>query len=344
MIECIFTIDYEIYGNGQGSLRELVYEPAEKLKEIFLKRNARFVNFVEVAELELIEAKATDPAIELVKEQIREFQRSGFELGLHIHPQWYRARYENGRWYLDYSEYNLCNLKQERIIEYLDRSISYFRKVLDSAEFSPCSFRAGNWLLQPTKPVSGVLAERGIKVDSSVFKGGVQRKNNLDYRAALRNGFYWRFQKDVNIPDPQGNLLEIPIYTQMVWPWKMYTKKRVELDRRAPGITNDGLKSRVQNRSDRFRDRLRFRYPLKFDFCRMTLEELIAMIERVIKIDRREPSTFKPIVAIGHTKDLIDFETVDAFLSYLNQKRIPVSTFKQVYPKIAIDDSLAYVP
>ena len=28
MIECIFTIDYEIYGNGEGSLQQLVYEPA----------------------------------------------------------------------------------------------------------------------------------------------------------------------------------------------------------------------------------------------------------------------------------------------------------------------------
>jgi len=30
MIDCIFTIDYEIYGNGEGSLRELVYEPTQK--------------------------------------------------------------------------------------------------------------------------------------------------------------------------------------------------------------------------------------------------------------------------------------------------------------------------
>lgn len=230
------------------------------------------------------------------------------------------------------------------MIEYLDRSIAYFRKTLDLPEFSPFSFRAGNWLLQPTQSITGALAERQIKVDSSVFKGGLQSKNNLDYRAALNNGFYWHFQQDVNVPDPRGSLLEIPTYTQMVFPWKMYTKKRVELDRKAPGITNEGVKSRVQTWTERFKDRFRFRYPLKFDFCRMTLDELIAMINGIIKLDRREPSTFKPIVAIGHTKDLADIETIDTFLSYLNQKHIPISTFKQVYPKIVIDDSLAYVP
>ena len=35
MIECIFTLNYEIYGNGAGSLKELVHDPAERLREIF---------------------------------------------------------------------------------------------------------------------------------------------------------------------------------------------------------------------------------------------------------------------------------------------------------------------
>ena len=67
MIHIIFTIDYEIFGNGEGSLRELVYEPAEKLMALFRKWNARFVVFVEVAELEVMEAEGTDPAIGVVK-------------------------------------------------------------------------------------------------------------------------------------------------------------------------------------------------------------------------------------------------------------------------------------
>ena len=166
MIECIFTIDYEIYGNGEGSLRQLVYEPAERLMATFRKFKACFMPFVEVAELEMIEAKGTDPGIELVKDQIRDFYSQGFELGLHLHPQWYNARYENGKWNLDYKEYNLCTLPGERIIEIIDRAVAYLRKILGVADFIPLSFRAGNWLLQPTRTVAKVLAERGIKVVS----------------------------------------------------------------------------------------------------------------------------------------------------------------------------------
>ena len=120
MIEVIFTIDYEIYGNGQGSIKELVYDPAEKLAEIFRKRNSRFVVFVEAAELEMIETLGTDPAINMVKKQIKDFYEEGFEIGLHLHPQWYNAQYRNGSWQLDYSEYNLCLLPRERIAQILD--------------------------------------------------------------------------------------------------------------------------------------------------------------------------------------------------------------------------------
>jgi len=328
MIECIFTIDYEIYGNGEGSLRELVYEPAQRLKEIFFRWNGRFVVFVEVAEMEMIEAKNTDSAIDLVKDQIRDFNKEGFELGLHLHPQWYNARRENGGWKLDYSEYNLCTLPRRRIVEIVNRSIAYFRKLLDVADFKPFSFRAGNWLFQPTKTIASVLAERGVKVDSSVFKGGLQHKHKLDYRQALRNGYYWTFTDNVDVPDNEGGMLEFPIYTQMVPSWKMPTRKRIGLQQKGSSGGQNG-----KRRPDCLLDYLRLWYPLKFDFCRMTLDELKKMLDTIIREDQQDPTSFRPIVAIGHTKDLVDLETVEKFLDYSQRKGIPVSTFKKVYNK-----------
>jgi hypothetical protein len=328
MIECIFTIDYEIYGNGEGSLKSLVYEPAEKLGTIFRKWNAHFVAFVEVAELEIIEAKGTDPAIDLVKDQIRDFYCEGFELGLHLHPQWYNAQYENGKWLLDYSEYNLCTLPRDRIVQIVDRSIAYLRDILGVADFMPFSFRAGNWLLQPAGTAANVLAERGIKVDSSVFKGGLRHQHQLDYRRALRNGNYWKFMDHADVPDPRGALLEVPIYTQMVPFWKMLNSKRLN-----PQHIGIGAGQSVRDKLYRLLDFLRFQHPLKLDFCCMTTDELVQMVERVIQEDQQDPTSFRPIVSIGHTKDLVDYETVESFLAYLNEKRIRVSTFTELYHK-----------
>ncbi len=328
MIECIFTIDYEIYGNGEGSLRKLVYEPARILKEIFFRRNGRFVVFVEVAEMEMIQAKNTDSAIDLVKDQIRDFYNEGFELGLHLHPQWYNAQYENGKWLLDYSEYNLCTLSQERMSRIINRSVSYLRDVLGASDFTPLSFRAGNWLFQPTHTLAAVLAAQGIRVDSSVFKGGLQQQHRLDYRQALKNGYFWRFQDEVNVLDPKGALLELPIYTQMVPTWKVLTTKRIGLQQKGPPASLNS-----QNGFYRVMDFLRLRYPLKLDFCRMTMGELTHTVDKVIQEEQQNPEPFKPIVAIGHTKDLVDLKTVASFLTYLTEKSIPVSTFVDVYQK-----------
>ena len=328
MIECIFTIDYEIFSNGEGSLRELVYAPSHRLIGIFKRLNKRFVVFIEAAELEMIEAIGTDPAVHLVKDQIRDLYNEGFELGLHLHPQWFNAKYENGNWLLDYSEYNLCTLKRERIAQIVDRAIAYLREVLGVSEFTPLSFRAGNWLFQPTQTAAKVLAERGIKVDSSVFKGGLQYQNNLDYRPARRNGYYWRFMNDVNVSDPQGDLLELPIHTHKVLTLKLLTGKRVSSQRKSFSTFQSN-----RQRLIRLLDFLRFWYPVKLDFSCMGIDELTSVIDRVIREEKKNPISYKPVVAIGHTKELVDFETVESFLSYLGQKGIAVSTFEEVYEK-----------
>jgi hypothetical protein len=331
MIECIFTIDYEIYGNGQGSLRGLVHEPARRLMSVFEEWNVRFVNFVEVAELQKIEECRTDEAIADVRCQVREMFERGFEIALHLHPQWCNAVFQNGSWLLDYTEYNLCRLPRKRIVEIVEGALAYLRNLIGVGNYTPSSFRAGNWLLQPSSVAAAVLAEKGIRIDSSVFKGGLQHSHGLDYRPAMRNGYYWTFADNASLADPRGQLLEIPIHTEMVPFWRMLTTKRLRLQRKSNAAVQKVKGGRKSQRWSRIRDHLRFRYPLKFDFCRMTLEELTNTVERIIRLDEKSPGSFKPLVAIGHTKDLNDFETIRRFLAYLRNKRIRVSTLQESY-------------
>ena len=335
MIECVFTLDYEIYGNGTGWLQGLVYEPANALASLFRSWDARFVAFIEAAELDKIEEYGSDSAIAKTKAQVRELYREGLEIGLHLHPQWCNARYEQGQWILDYTEYNFCTLSRPRIAEIVGGALRYLRYVLDEPGFTPLSFRAGNWLLQPTQPAAGILAENGIRIDSSVFKGGLQHGNGLDYRRALKNAYSWNFEADVNECNPTGSLTEVPIYTEMVPCWRMLTEKRVKA---GTGLGNGG--GRMQ-RLQRVRDFLRLRYPLKLDFCRMTLDELTSMMSKVIADDQRSPGVYKPIVAIGHTKDFSDMAAVDGFLSFLAWKEIPVVTFHRVLQRLSSQSSWA---
>jgi hypothetical protein len=329
MVHCIFTLDYEVRGDGSGSLEELVYRPAQELLEIFRKAGAPFVPFVEVAELEMIEAEGSDPAIDLVKQQVREFYLEGMTPALHLHPQWYGARFDGREWAVNYAEYNLCTLPEPRVAEIVDRAIAYFRRILGAPDFTPLAFRAGNWLFQPTRTAAAVLFDRGIRIDSSVFKGGVRHEHGLDYRAALANGYYWRFTESADVAEPKGALLELPILTQMVPFWRLANSKRLALERQQ--LSNRSLRKKIH----RARDVARLWHPLKFDFCRMSLNELSGFVEAVIDDDRRSPDSIKPIVAIGHTKELVDIQTIDRFLAYLKSSGVAISTFEQVYAQCA---------
>jgi hypothetical protein len=328
MIECVLTIDYEIYGNGEGSLRDLIYEPAERLLTILDRWDAKLVAFVEAAELQIIEQAGTDPASALVRDQVRRFRKTGHEVALHLHPQWYNARRHNERWALDYREYNLCTLRAERISWMVREALGYLRDVVGEPDFTPLSFRAGNWLFQPTRTAATVLVEQGIRLDSSVFKGGRLRDHRLDYRPARANGYWWRFEDDVNVRHEQGALLEIPTYTVMVPFWKMATGKRLGLQRKGPSTAQT-----PRQKLNKLLDRLRPFYPLKFDFCRMTMEEFRAILEPVIAEDRATPGIYRPLVAIGHTKDLVDFEVIERLLAYLKAEGIAVTTLEGAYGK-----------
>lgn len=332
MIDLIFTIDYEIYGNGEGSLREHIFEPAYRLQKIFNQTGNKLVFFVEAAELEKIEEAKSDPAICDVKNQIKDLYIEGHEIALHLHPQWCQGNYKSGKWKLDNSEYNLCVLPEDRIAEIVDQSINYLRSILNNQDYTPLSFRAGNWLFQPTQPAARILSSRGIKIDSSVFKGGLQHQTRLDYRPAVKNGYFWNFQDNVNNPVSAGEMVEIPIYSEMVPPWRMATKKRLGLQQKAA----TGKKT-MQDKINRILDLARPYQPLKLDFCRMTIEELTCMMDRVINDDRETPDTHKPIAAIGHTKDLVDFETISSFIAYLTQKNIKICTFEEVIHKCRIN-------
>jgi len=70
-------------------------------------------------------------------------------------------------------------LPEERIREIVSNGIKFLRFILRKTDYVPISFRAGNWLFQPTQPAARILCEYGIKIDSSVFKGGGSKNMEL---------------------------------------------------------------------------------------------------------------------------------------------------------------------
>ena len=51
MLNVIFTLDYEIHGNGEGSPHELMVEPTRRLLDFFEKYGAKLTIMADVAEI-----------------------------------------------------------------------------------------------------------------------------------------------------------------------------------------------------------------------------------------------------------------------------------------------------
>jgi peptidoglycan/xylan/chitin deacetylase (PgdA/CDA1 family) len=324
MIECVFSLDYEIYGNGQGSLRDLVLDPTRRLAELFREFGAPFVVFAEAVEFAKMEEAQSDPDTAGVGAQLRELRAAGHEIALHLHPWWANARYEDGQWRLDWSERSICTLEPDRVEAIVSGAIRYLRDSLDDPRFTPLSFRSGLWVMQPTAVIANVLARHGVRADSSVFKGGRVDGLGLDYRPALGNDGFWRFGNDVNVPDPHGTLWEMPIHTQMVPFWQMLGRKRLKLQKKTHSASQGTPLLR------RWRDFLRFRYPRKLDFCRMTFEEMREAIQVILKQRQVRRGERSLVVAIGHSKDFVDSETIRRFLTFLQGQSVHVTTFSNL--------------
>jgi hypothetical protein len=57
------------------------------------------------------------------------------------------------------------------------------------------------------------------------------------------------------------------------------------------------------------------------------------MMNTVLREDEEDGASYRPIIAIGHSKDLVDFKTVESFLSYLKKNNISVSTMGNAYQR-----------
>jgi hypothetical protein len=117
----------------------------------------------------------------------------------------------------------------------------------------------------------------------------------------------------------------------MVYFWKMYSPKRKKIHEEMNKRKN--LKYQLLSKLEK----IKIKYPKKFDFTKMTFSEMKEMIDNIIRIDKDSSNILKPVVLIGHTKNLFDYKTIDKFLKYTIENNITVTTFREVIKEIESD-------
>ena len=124
MLRIVFTLDYEIQGNGEGCPYDLMVEPTRRMIDLFEHYGAKLTIMADVAEILKFkdyreQVGRDDYYYEAIVDQLREAVRRGHDVQLHLHPSYFNACHQDGCWLQDWSEYNVAGLPLERLNEIL---------------------------------------------------------------------------------------------------------------------------------------------------------------------------------------------------------------------------------
>lgn len=343
----IFTLDYEIHGNGDGSPYELMIEPTNRLMKMLEKYGYKLTIMADIAEIlcfkKYFEVTGNDLFFyKKIVNQLQDAVRRGHDVQLHIHSSYFKSTFNGKSWQQYWPEYNMAALSYDRINEMTKTSVQFLEDTLKpiSSDYKCHVFRAANWSMMPTPEIYKALVNNGIKIDTSVYKGGSQFGNvSYDYSRAYSQIFpYTASNKDINQFDPDGKLIEYPIYTEMRYFWSFITPIRLFRIIRAkfhqhkkPNLTTlhtIGQEKKSPN-SISFMS-FWIKSPWKFDFNQASGFQLINAMKRINKKVKSYNSEVD-IVLIGHSKTFILYneKTLEKFLCWsVKQKNIKFGIFK----------------
>jgi hypothetical protein len=330
----VISVDYEIYGNGTGDVRQLMIEPAERMARICERHGVPLTVFFETEEYlafsqaasELRQCFGYDPA-KVIRDQVISLVRRGHDFQLHSHPKWFGARFSGGRWAVRPEELSVDELFETQ--DEIDRYISVRKAVLEEIVSSATpgrqvrAYRAGALRAQPGEKLLAALAANDISVDSSVVWGLQDAKGRypLDYRNAPRDRRAWPVRDNVCREDPNGPVWEIPIHSVMRRRIHQLTPERVraKFSRRVPADRKKEIVEQLGVPANPFRA-AQFLFepvPIKLDFHNLSPHTLMRYIRSAAPPAPDDPMDV--LVLIGHTKEHTDDRAFDHFLQLVGQ-------------------------
>jgi hypothetical protein len=337
MLKVLFTLDYEIHGNGEGDPYALMVEPTERMMRQFEQFGAKLTILADIGEILRFKQYAEETGCDdfryhAIAEQLRTAVQRGHDVQLHIHASYFNARYEDGHWRQDWSEYDFAGLKLERLREVIRRGKEFLESLLRpvAPDYRCFVFRAANWSVSPSANVVRALVENGIRIDTSVFKYGRRAGLvNFDYTGAWSNLVPWRANaRNLCQPDEQGELFEFPIYSEQRWLGAFLTPQRVYralLSRKHKVAMSNGhaMNHTPRTWSRRLKrlcnpGRLTRRHAWKADFNQCTGMQLVGALARAAAAHEAVGCDL-PFVLIGHSKLFTRFNerSLRPFLAYV---------------------------
>lgn len=228
-MDIFLTYDYELFfGQPTGSVEKCIIEPTNQLRAIAKRTGVPMVFFIDVGYIKKLtefaqQFESAKSDLEIVRQQIETLVREGHDCQLHIHPHWEDCTYTSNGWNMVTDRYKLVDFDEENII----KIVLEYQAILQSITNKPVtSYRAGGWCLQPFSKIKPAFEKAGLKIDSTVFKGGDFTAGNYfyDFRNTP-NKSRWQFSDDLTEEDENGRFWEYPIGNHFYNPlffWQLF--------------------------------------------------------------------------------------------------------------------------
>lgn len=322
------TVDYEIFGDGTGDVREHMLAPTESMARICEKFHVPLTVYFEVEEYLAFEREREalkkrfgyDPAAE-IRDQIVKLARRGHDIQLHLHPEWVGCRLINGEWQLRPEQRTVDSLfaTQQETTRFIGERKAVIDELLREAGRPQrvTAYRAGAFCAQPGEKLLRALSHHGFVLDSSVVKGMHRRDEHVayDFSTAPAEKRHWPVSDNVAIEDGSGAIVEVPIYSRMGRRYHQITPKRItaKFSKHVPkSKQRESLeKMKVSRNPLTFARFLLERFPTKLDFHNMTSGQMLRWIRNAPAAPARDLDV---LILIGHSKEHRDDQDFERFL------------------------------
>ena len=103
MVTTIFSLDYEIHGNGDGNPVHLMVDPTERMLDVFDKYGAKLTIMADVAEIlkfkEYYEKTDVDLfSYKAISRQLIDAIKRGHDVQLHLHSSYFNSNYKENKY------------------------------------------------------------------------------------------------------------------------------------------------------------------------------------------------------------------------------------------------------
>lgn len=361
-MDLALTLDYELYGNGQGDVCKQIIEPTNMLLEVCERYNAKITLFFEVVEYwkhretylsGQTMGYAVDPA-KLMEDQIIDAYKRGHDIQLHIHPQWIEAKYANGEWNVNFNLWrlpqvpaepsNLSGTSLKKLLKKGKDTVESLIKPIDP-NYECTILRAGGLNMYPSTQVLRAMRDIGLSADSSVFPGGFSQTKYAyyDYRMVPYTLPYWSTYTDdilstgCNDNDSRGNIYELPVFALPMRRFRKYDIVRLKSKLK----NKAAVKTTLTQAETRMKNQNRVKYffekeSVAWDYCLFSYRKMKFFLSKAREIHDKSSYDYHPFILIGHSKEFSCPANLTNFLRYVQNKQYNVDfvTLAEVSKKI----------